>query len=114
MPLKEFECESCRHRFEVIVWLREPDPAACPKCGKSPLKQILGTFRIAGVRSKSKADDEGGDDLGGLEGAGQGDDFGGGGDEGGWGGAGDEDLGDAPDTGGEDAGGASEPAGEED
>lgn len=89
MPLKEFECQSCRHRFELVLWLKEPNPEACPKCGHKELKQLLGTFRIAGARSKSaSADDEFGDEGGG---AGPGDDLGGGGE--GWDGAGGDDLG---------------------
>ena len=64
MPIKEFECQACKHRFEDILGINEPVPTKCPKCGGGPLKQLLGTFRIAGVKSKSAPDsgfDEGGD-----------------------------------------------------
>lgn len=53
MPLKEFECQGCHHRFEELLMLNEPNPAKCPKCGSPELKQLLGTFRIIGLRSKS-------------------------------------------------------------
>lgn len=32
MPLYEFECQSCHHRFEKIQSVSAADPA-CPKCG---------------------------------------------------------------------------------
>lgn len=53
MPLKDFECQSCRHKFEVLVWLRDPDPTACPKCGAKDLKQLLGSFKVIGLGKKS-------------------------------------------------------------
>jgi len=59
MPLKEYECQGCRKRFEVILSLNEPDPSSCPHCGGKELKRILGTFKIGGSSRKS-ARDEGG------------------------------------------------------
>lgn len=32
MPLYEFECQNCHHRFEKIQSVADPDPA-CVKCG---------------------------------------------------------------------------------
>lgn len=61
MPIKEFECEACKHRFEDIFGINDPPPTACPKCGKGPLKQILGTFRIGGASKKSSDDNIGND-----------------------------------------------------
>ncbi len=117
MPLKDFVCEACGHKFEALVWIKEPDPTACEKCGKGPLKQLLGTFRVAGMGKKSAPADDpgagGGDDAGlgdmggGMDGmngmmGGGGDDFGGapggmgedmgGDDSGDFGGAGDEEV----------------------
>jgi len=53
MPIKEFECQACRHRFEEILGIHEPNPTACPKCKSADLKQLLSTFRIAGLSKKS-------------------------------------------------------------
>ena len=94
MPIKEFECQACRHRFEEILALDEPVPQKCPKCGGGPLRQLLGTFRIGGVTKKSARDadigDEGiGDDFGGGDDMPPEDGFGAGGgygDDGGFGG----------------------------
>ncbi len=66
MPLKDFECQSCHHKFEVLVWIREPDPAACPKCGAADLKQLLGTFRVTGLGKKSQRGDAGLEDGEGM------------------------------------------------
>ena len=33
MPLYEFECDVCAHRFERIQKFSDPNPEACPKCG---------------------------------------------------------------------------------
>jgi putative FmdB family regulatory protein len=33
MPLYEYQCESCEHRFEKIQKYTDPAPDACPKCG---------------------------------------------------------------------------------
>jgi putative FmdB family regulatory protein len=33
MPLYEYACEACGHRFETIQKFSDPPPDACPKCG---------------------------------------------------------------------------------
>ena len=33
MPLYEYQCDSCGHRFELIRKFTDPPPEACPKCG---------------------------------------------------------------------------------
>jgi putative FmdB family regulatory protein len=50
MPLYEYQCESCEHRFEKIQKYTDPAPDACPKCGgtvrklaSSPAIQFKGT-----------------------------------------------------------------------
>lgn len=35
MPLYEYECDSCGHRFEKIQKFSDPLVDTCPKCGKS-------------------------------------------------------------------------------
>lgn len=39
MPLYEFECQGCHHRFEKIQSVSDPDPK-CPKCG-SQVERLL-------------------------------------------------------------------------
>jgi putative FmdB family regulatory protein len=33
MPLYEYQCDSCGHRFEVIRKFSDPPLETCPKCG---------------------------------------------------------------------------------
>jgi putative FmdB family regulatory protein len=33
MPLYEYECDACGHRFEVIQKMTDPPVEKCPKCG---------------------------------------------------------------------------------
>jgi putative FmdB family regulatory protein len=40
MPLYEYECESCGHRFEVIQKFSDPLVEQCPKCGGAVRKLI--------------------------------------------------------------------------
>ena len=40
MPLYEYECDSCGHRFEVIQKFSDPLVDTCPKCGKAVHKLI--------------------------------------------------------------------------
>jgi putative FmdB family regulatory protein len=50
MPLYEYECSSCGHRFEQIRKFSDPPVLVCPKCGgavdklmSSPAVQFKGT-----------------------------------------------------------------------
>jgi len=65
MPLYEFECDVCAHRFERIQKFSDPNPNACPKCGgkvqkllSSPAIQFKGSgFYLTDYgRSGSKTD----------------------------------------------------------
>jgi putative FmdB family regulatory protein len=41
MPLYEFQCDECGHRFEIIqLKFSDPPPAACPKCGGTVQKLV--------------------------------------------------------------------------
>lgn len=39
MPLYEYECDACGHRFELIQKFSDPPPDACVKCGKGPVER---------------------------------------------------------------------------
>ncbi len=34
MPIYEYECKFCSHRFEVLQKINDPAPSVCPNCGK--------------------------------------------------------------------------------
>jgi putative FmdB family regulatory protein len=40
MPLYEYQCESCGHRFERIRKFSDPPVAACPQCG-GPVRKLI-------------------------------------------------------------------------
>ncbi|HEY3825648.1 MAG TPA: FmdB family zinc ribbon protein [Bryobacteraceae bacterium] len=43
MPLFEYQCRRCEHRFELLVLHSSPVPE-CPLCHKQELEQLLSTF----------------------------------------------------------------------
>jgi putative FmdB family regulatory protein len=46
MPLYEYECGACKHRFEIIQKFSDGPPDACPNCGKGPLQRLLSSPAI--------------------------------------------------------------------
>lgn len=50
MPIYAFECTDCSHAFDRLQKLSDPDPDACPACGKAPVKRQLTApaFRLSG------------------------------------------------------------------
>jgi putative FmdB family regulatory protein len=46
MPLYEYECEACHHRFETIQKFSDPPVAICPSCGAGPVKKLLSSPAI--------------------------------------------------------------------
>ena len=41
MPLYEYQCNSCGHRFEKIVKFSDDPLKVCPECGKEAVEQLL-------------------------------------------------------------------------
>jgi putative FmdB family regulatory protein len=41
MPLYEYECESCGHRFELIQRFADPPAERCVACGKEPVHKLI-------------------------------------------------------------------------
>ncbi len=40
MPLYEYQCKKCKHRFEKIKKFSDPPEKKCPECG-GPVEQVL-------------------------------------------------------------------------
>ncbi len=40
MPLYEYQCKKCKHRFEKILKFSDKHITKCPKCG-GPVEQLL-------------------------------------------------------------------------
>jgi putative FmdB family regulatory protein len=49
MPIFEYICQQCDHRFEAIVMGNKK--AACPKCESKRLSQQLSSFAVGGEKS---------------------------------------------------------------
>lgn len=50
MPLYEYECDACGHRFEIIQKFSDPPPDTCPKCGGPVHKmQSAPSFQFKGT-----------------------------------------------------------------
>lgn len=41
MPLYEYQCSKCGHRFEKIVKFSDAPIRVCPQCGKEAVEQLL-------------------------------------------------------------------------
>lgn len=50
MPIYAFSCDACGHEFDRLQKLSDPDPEACPQCGKPAVRRKLTapSFRLAG------------------------------------------------------------------
>jgi putative FmdB family regulatory protein len=46
MPLYEYECESCHHRFEKIQKFSDAPIDTCPSCGAGPVRKLLSSPAI--------------------------------------------------------------------
>jgi len=51
MPVYEYECRQCGHRFEYLV-LRTSPEAACPACQKKDLKQLISLSAVSSETSR--------------------------------------------------------------
>jgi len=51
MPLFEFECPNCKHKFEELTSLSERDKVLCPKCGAKPERLMSGFVSQSGSGS---------------------------------------------------------------
>jgi putative FmdB family regulatory protein len=40
MPLYEYECDACGHRFEVIQKFSDPPAETCTSCGRGPVHRL--------------------------------------------------------------------------
>jgi putative FmdB family regulatory protein len=50
MPIYEFQCGACGHRFDRLQKLSDPDPSDCPDCGAPKVQRQVSapSFRLAG------------------------------------------------------------------
>jgi putative FmdB family regulatory protein len=51
MPIYEFACTQCDHRWDELLKISDPDPAACPRCTKASVQRYVSAaaFRLKGA-----------------------------------------------------------------
>jgi putative FmdB family regulatory protein len=42
MPLYEYGCKACDHVFDALVTKAGGEPTACPACGKTEVRRLIG------------------------------------------------------------------------
>jgi putative FmdB family regulatory protein len=52
VPLYEYECRSCKTRFENLVFDRNTE-ITCRKCGSADVIQLLSTFAVGSESAKT-------------------------------------------------------------
>jgi putative FmdB family regulatory protein len=50
MPIYEYQCRRCGHRFERLV--RRGDAPACPSCEGDELQQLLSMFAVSSENTR--------------------------------------------------------------
>jgi putative FmdB family regulatory protein len=55
MPLYEYECRGCGHRFEALVRPQDTDKPGCPSCNSQDLERLLSLFAASSDSTKSLA-----------------------------------------------------------
>ncbi len=56
MPIYEYACKECDHRFEKLVKsAAAADKAACPKCGSGKTSRSFSVFAVGTESGKSSA-----------------------------------------------------------
>jgi len=51
MPIYEYECKNCGHRFEHLQKMTDEPPHTCPECGKEQLVKLASntSFQLKGT-----------------------------------------------------------------
>jgi len=47
MPLFEYKCLKCSHKFEVLASRSAAAPEKCPACGESALEKVFSPFAVS-------------------------------------------------------------------
>jgi len=50
MPIYEYKCQKCGHKFEKLIFKKER--VKCPKCKSTFIKKLISNVNITGKSSK--------------------------------------------------------------
>lgn len=48
MPIYEYECRTCHHNFEKLMFLGDEEKVTCPKCKGEDVKKLMSCARVVG------------------------------------------------------------------
>jgi putative FmdB family regulatory protein len=50
MPIYEYQCNSCSHKFDKLQKMSDPVLKQCPECGKAELRKLISSagFQLKG------------------------------------------------------------------
>ena len=50
MPIYEYHCGDCSHKFERLQKISDPVPSECPQCGSAQVRRLISAagFRLKG------------------------------------------------------------------
>ena len=51
MPIYEYQCDACQHKFEIIQKVSDPLLTQCPECRKKKLRKLVSAaaFQLKGT-----------------------------------------------------------------
>ena len=51
MPIYEYQCDKCGHRFELMQRMSDAPPSECPECGNNGVKKLISKvgFKLKGT-----------------------------------------------------------------
>jgi putative FmdB family regulatory protein len=55
VPLYEYECKSCKSKFEQLVF-HDASGIVCRECGSSDITQLLSVFSVAGTSGRTEVE----------------------------------------------------------
>jgi len=58
MPLFDFHCRACGHRFEALIRPQDEQPPACPSCRGTDLERQLSSFAVSYKEKTQQAADK--------------------------------------------------------
>jgi len=62
MPVYEYQCESCDHRYTLLARAKDSEELpTCPQCGDEKVRKLISSVSV--VRSASRKEEDGGKPL---------------------------------------------------
>ncbi len=57
MPIFEYECKECQHRFEILrIKKKDENDLSCPQCGAGNVVKLLSAFSSGSDTGNTKSD----------------------------------------------------------